>query len=90
MRCYDQFSSGYKQFNRNSWFQLILGLVVPAYLRPQQDAAVPAHVASVGSGSTPIPIVSQTEEINPDGSFKFRYWKNYFLVKSIVDDINKK
>lgn len=54
--------------------------------RPQEPVAgtdgslarAPAPSPVVGSGSTPIPIISQTEEINPDGSFKFRYTNERF------------
>nr|CAI5866520.1 unnamed protein product [Callosobruchus analis] len=54
-------------------FQIVSGyliaVVAPVLCRPQDHQ--PA-LSSANAGSTPIPIVSQTEEINPDGSFKFR------------------
>lgn len=52
----------------NFLLQVIVSSVLALALsRPQEP------VAAVGqSGSTPIAIVNQDEEINPDGSFKFR------------------
>ncbi|KAJ8937326.1 hypothetical protein NQ318_008288 [Aromia moschata] len=46
----------------------IVAFLVPALARPQESQGPGAQ-----SGSTPIPIISQTDEINPDGSFKFSY-----------------
>ncbi|VEN55075.1 unnamed protein product [Callosobruchus maculatus] len=48
----------------------LIAVVAPVLCRPQ-DGHPP--LSSANAGSTPIPIVSQTEEINPDGSFKFSY-----------------
>ncbi|CAH1983138.1 unnamed protein product [Acanthoscelides obtectus] len=47
-----------------------VAVVVPVLSRPQ---AQQNQLASANAGSTPVPIISQTEEINPDGSFKFSF-----------------
>ncbi|XP_018575119.1 endocuticle structural glycoprotein SgAbd-4-like [Anoplophora glabripennis] len=50
-------------------FSLIISThLAVALSRPQESVA-----AAGQSGSTPIAIISQNEEINPDGSFKFSY-----------------
>lgn len=51
------------------FFQIFLGLFASSLCRPQ-DAG--GNASQSGPSSSPIPIISQTEEINPDGSFKYR------------------
>ncbi|KAG5867888.1 hypothetical protein JTB14_028403 [Gonioctena quinquepunctata] len=47
-------------------------LLAPALSRPQEP--VPASPpAAKGPETTPVPIVNQTDETNPDGSFQFSY-----------------
>lgn len=51
-------------------FQFLFGLLASSLCRPQNPVGDAAQ--SAGPSSSPIPIISQTEEINPDGSFKYR------------------
>ncbi|KAG5867887.1 hypothetical protein JTB14_028402 [Gonioctena quinquepunctata] len=44
-------------------------LLAPALLKPQD----PASIASQAVKAEPIPIVDQSAETNPDGSFQYRY-----------------
>nr|XP_023016201.1 larval cuticle protein 1-like [Leptinotarsa decemlineata] len=51
---------------------ILSALLAPALTRPQEKAPLSPLVAN-GPESSSIPIVNQTDEANPDGSFQFSY-----------------
>ncbi|XP_067000859.1 endocuticle structural glycoprotein ABD-4 [Anabrus simplex] len=57
------------------WTYLTIAALIAAtaVARPQEDAPPPTAVASTGPSQPPVEIVSQTDVINPDGSFNYSY-----------------